>query len=374
MVERKYNYEFYLSKSKKLKKFIDSYENKPSTHRAYKLHLTRYFQTQDIKDVDNYVKDTRIMDKKEKIQYLDKLQEDLEIYWKELNQEYQGKTPYVWLSAMKMFLTYNKTFELDDVFIKLQKNGHGNVTITNTKTPTLKQLHKIFSYSDPESKAIFMFQLTSGQRIEQVIQTTFNNIDMDHDCPRVYYPNSKTKKPIKTRITPEAKKALQEYLYQRDKFIETRRLRGANNRKKTIDTKNRVFPMTVGNAEVIWATMCKNAGVYELDPNTKRPCFGTHCLRRYFLSHFKDREWGDYFSGHVTARNREYRQFSDEHLDQVYNDHVSDITIFEKTPDLTDINQEIQDLRNENEKLEHRLNEFTELMREMLQKNDKKNK
>ena len=108
------------------------------------------------------------MDKKEKIKYLDRLEKNLRSYWNDINNEFEGKTPYIWLSAIKMFLIYNKTFELDDVYVNLQKNGHGNYTVTNTKTPTKDQLRKIFSYSNPESKALFMFQLTSGQRIGQV--------------------------------------------------------------------------------------------------------------------------------------------------------------------------------------------------------------
>ena len=92
----------------------------------------------------------------------------------------------------------NKTLELDDVYISLQKSGHGNYAITETKTPTREELLRIFSYSNPESKALFMFQLTSGQRIEQVINTTFDNIDMTKDCPKIYYPQAKQKYWVKT--------------------------------------------------------------------------------------------------------------------------------------------------------------------------------
>jgi len=343
MTNRKYDYEYYLNKSKKLTKFLEKYENKKSTHRSYKLHLVRYFQTKGIKDIDKYVKDTRMMDKKEKIEYLDKLESDLTDYWKDINKQYTGKTPYVWLSAIKMFLIYNKTFELDNVYMDLQKNGHGNYAITDTKTPTKEELLKIFSYSNPESKALFMFQLTSGQRISQVVGTTFDNIDMNFDCPRVRYPTAKQKFWVKTRITPEAKKILQEYLDQRQKFIDIRDKRGKLHRKTKIDTEKRIFSMTTGNAEQIWRTMVENAGLYELDPVSKKPVFGSHCLRRYFLSHFGDETWGDFFSGHITTRNKEYRKYSDEKLDIEYNKHVNDLNIFETSPELSGINEQMQE-------------------------------
>ena len=350
MALRKYDYEKYLSNSKKLNKFLNTLKNRRSTYRAYLLHLVRYFEHMNIKDVDKYVKDTRQLNKKQKIQYLDGLEKDLTEYWQVINEQAHGKTPYLWLTAIKMFLIHNKTFELDDVFLKLQKNGHGNYSVTNTKTPTKEQLLKIFSYSNPESKALFMFQLTSGQRIEQVIETTFQNIDMDFDCPRIFYPRAKQKYKVKTRITPETKQLLQEYLEQRDKFIKTRTSRGQHLRKKELDM-NKLFPMDIGTANAIWTTMVKNAGLYELDPNTNKPVFGTHCLRRYFLSHFSDPNFGDYFSGHITPRNKEYRQYSDEKLDHAYKSNNSELLIFETIPDLTNVNQEINDLKTENKKL-----------------------
>ena len=384
MTARKYNYDFYLNNSTKLNNFLEKYKDRKSTHRAYKLHLVRYFQNLDIKDIDHYVKDTRMMDKKEKIKYLDKIEEDLRKYWIDLNKKAKGKTPYIWLSAIKMFLIHNKTFELDNVFIDLQKNGHGNYAITNTKTPTKEQLLKIFSYSNPESKAIFMFQMVTGQRIKQVINTTFDNIEglgeydkknRDYDIPRVFYPHAKQKYVVKTRITPECKKILIDYLEQREKFIETRTKRGNHCREGKLDM-NKVFPMDVGTANAIWNTMLKNAGLYELDPNSNRPVYGTHCLRRYFLSHFSDREWGDFFSGHITPRNKEYRQYSDEKLDEIYKNHVDEITVFESNPDLTEVNKKIAEKDKQLEEMQRTMEEMkgeiNELRFQKLERDNKK--
>ncbi len=313
------------------------------------------------------------MNKKEKIEYLDNLEKELTKYWIMINKEYKGKTPYVWLTAIKMFLVYNKTFELDNVYIKLQKNGHGNYARTNTKTPTKEQIKKIFSYSNPESKALFMFQLTTGQRINQVINTTFDDIEglgkfdkknRDYEIPRVFYPEAKQPYTVKTRITPECKKILLEYLDQREKFIETRTKRGNYKRKGSLDM-NKLFPMDIGTANQIWTTMVKNAGLYELDPHTKRPVFGTHCLRRYFLSHFQDKEMGDYFSGHITPRNKEYRQYSDERLDSEYKKNMDELFIFEGTPDLTEQNERITQLESEVRKWQDK---YGELLHELVTK------
>lgn len=381
MVIRKYDYDYYLGNSTKLKNFLDSIDDKPARHRAYKLHLVRYFEKMGIKDVDNYVKDTRAMIPENKIKYLDALEKDLKNYWKQLNQEATGKTPYIWLSAIKMFLMHNKTFELDNVYSAMQKNGHGNYTVTGTKTPTREQLLKIFSYADPESKALFVFQLTSGQRIGQVVNTTFHNAGIKYDeegkkyilpkeLLRITYPTSKPKVKIKTRITPEAKKILQEYLDQRDKFIEIRKKRGEYRRKQDLDM-NRLFCMNVSTANCMWTTMVKNAGLYELDPDTKKPYFGTHCLRRFFLTHFGDHEWGDFFAGHITARNIEYRQHSDneEKLDEEYMKHIGDLNVFStQSEDVKTLNEKMVEKDKQIDDMKKKIDDWETKYGEVLHK------
>jgi len=384
MVKRIYDYEKYLGSSKKFKKFLEGYETQKETYRSYRLHLTKFFQDIKIDDVDSFVKDTRLMNKKEKIKYLDNLEKVLIAYWKKYNEESKGKTPYLWLTAIKMFLLNNKTFEMDNVFAKMSKNGHGNRAVTNTKTPMKQQLLKIFSYSNPESKALFMFQMTSGQRIDQVVKTTFNDIEglgkydkkgRDYEYPRIFYHSSKAKTIIKSRITPEAKKLLIDYLDQREKFIQTRKKRGEHRRNKPLDM-NHIFPMDTGTANAIWTTMLKNAGLYELDPVTNKPVYGTHCLRRYFLNHFTDMQYGDFFSGHITARTREYRQYSDEKLDKVYRDNSEKLIIFESAPDLTEVHKELSEkdkqIQNLKDMMDEMKAEINELRFQKLEKNGKK--
>ena len=67
MVKRIYDYEKYQSRSEKYSKFLKSYENRSSTYRAYRMHLTKYFQDMNIEDPDNYFKDTRMINGKNKI-------------------------------------------------------------------------------------------------------------------------------------------------------------------------------------------------------------------------------------------------------------------------------------------------------------------
>jgi len=121
---------------------------------------------------------------------------------------------------------------------------------------------------------------------------------------------------------------------------------------------DRIFPMTIGTATIIWNTMVKNAGLYKLDPNTHKPVFGTHSLRRYFLSHFSDRDMGDFFSGHITPRNKEYRQYSDEELDKIYKEHINELKIFELEPDLTETHKEIEQLKKDKEEMQATMEEM----------------
>jgi len=73
------------------------------------------------------------------------------------------------------------------------------------------------------------------------------------------------------------------------------------------------------------------------------------------LNHFKDREFGDFFSGHVTPRNKEYRQYSDERLDEEYKNSIEDLTVFESIPDLSGVHEELKEKEDRIRKLEERL-------------------
>jgi len=363
MGKSKFNYKKILSKSKKLTSFLEEYKiRNDNTFRAYRYHLISFFEYHNIKNIDSYIKDTRLMEKEEKLPYLDNMTKKIEKYWTYINYDkknaFKGKTPYVFLSAIKTFLISQNSLELDSLWQKLKKNGHGNHTVTNLATPTKEELIKIFNQADLEAKALFMVQLTSGLRIGKITNMTFDNIDLNHKYPRIYFPSGKNKYPVKTRITPEAKKFLKQYQEQREKFIEIRRKRGAHNRENELDT-NRVFAMITGNAQQIWKTMLINAGLYEQDKNTKKPKYGTHCLRRYFLSHFTDRNWGDVFAGHITPVNKAYLQYTHEKLDEEYIKNSQNLNIFTddtEQKELLKINtKKLEEAQQKNQELEKRI-------------------
>jgi len=369
MPKSKFNYQKILSKTKKLSAFLEELkEINHNTFRAYRGHLVAYFQYHNINDIDKYIKDTEMMTIKQKKPYLEKLRKDISKYWRYINYDKdnasKGKTPYVFLSAIKTFCLDQNTTGLDSLWYKLKKNGHGNHAITNTRTPTKEELLKIFNHANLEAKALFMVQLTSGQRISQITNMTFDNLELDHEYPRLYFPSSKNKYSIKTRITPEAKKILQQYLEQREKSIEIRRKRGAHNRTTKMNT-DKVFAMTTGNAQDIWKTMVTNAGLYKTDENTNKPKYGTHCLRRYFLSHFTDRQWGDLFAGHITPVNKAYSQYTQQELDEEYIKNSQNLNVF------TDDTEQKELLKITNKKLEKAEQKNKDLEKQLTKLDDK---
>ena len=99
-------------------------------------------------------------------------------------------------------------------------------------------------------------------------------------------------------------------------------------------------------------------------------------MRRYFLSHFGDETWGDFFSGHITARNKEYRKYSDERLDEEYFKHKDDLNIFEIQPDVSDIREQLTERNAELDALRKQMeimrNQMNVLMAGKLIEMDKK--
>jgi len=321
-------------KSEKIKKFLDTHCQTQGTKIRYKYLLKQYFNYYKINNIDEYIKDTRQLEKKDKIEYLDKLEENITKYWRHINKITHGKTPYGFLSAIKMFLTHSKTFELDHLWQILQRNGHGNNSVTHYDTPTKDQLRKILSNADAESKAIILTILTSGQRENRILALKWDDIELDHEFPRLFFRTSKTNRIIKTRITPEAKEALLDYKEQKNKFIEIRRKRGEYKREQPLDL-NKVFPMNAGTLRQIWRTLCKNADLYILDKETNKPMYGIHSLRRYFKDNFTSEKWADIFTGHIKPRDEEYLKSinKENKIDEMYKEHSKNLYIYWNIPE-----------------------------------------
>ena len=349
------------NKSLKLQDFLKYYPKTDGTRRYYKLRLIEFFLERQIIDIDDYLKDSRLMPNKKRVQYLDKLEDDIRKHFNYINTEREpplhGSNAFI--AAIKGLLTYHK-IDLSEITWKtLRKNGNSEYRLSKFKTPTREQLRQILSHADVEAKAFFLVQMTSGSRISEIISLKMEDIDIDHEYPRMYIRNfnSKTGRSIRKRISPEAKEVLIDYLNIRKEIIETRRNRTIHTKHKISKDDNRLFPMGRANAEKMWMTITSKAGLYELDPQTNKPIMGTHSLRRYFKTRFGNHDpyLAKYFMGQSTKVDERYDDWTDEQLDEHYAEGVKHLFI-NQTPLETDnkIRQISKELDKTNESLKNK--------------------
>ncbi len=176
-----------MTDSKKMTDFLELHIRKES-RRQYGYHLEQFFTWKNNTDIDSYIEDPRRMLTEERITYEDAIKNDILGYWKHITEgdKFHGKTAYPFLSAMKGFLeSYNIIFS-PEFWRNLRRNGNGNYAITNFQQPTKEQLKAILSNADVEAKALFFTQLTSGQRLDQILDLRWSDIQLEHDYPRIF--------------------------------------------------------------------------------------------------------------------------------------------------------------------------------------------
>jgi len=301
------------------------------------------------------------MANKKRIHYLDTLEDDIRKHFNYLNTERDPPlhNSGVFLAAVKGLLTYYKVDLPEITWKNLRKNGNSQFRLSKFKTPTREQLRQILSHADVEAKAFFLVQMTSGSRISEIISLKMQDIDLDYEFPRIFIRNfnSKTGKPIRKRISPEAKESLIDYLNIRKEIIETRRNRTITIKYKIPEDDDRLFPMGRANAEKMWMTITRKAGLYKLDPQTNKPIMGTHSLRRYFKTRFGNHDpyLAKYFMGQSTKVDESYDDWTDEQLDENYSEGVKHLFI-NQTPLETDnkIKKILKELDKSNDSLKNK--------------------
>jgi integrase len=335
-----------LRKCKKITDYLEYRLNRDSTKRTFATHIRNYFLFLDISDVDSYFKDPRRMSNGKRIDYMDKIEHDIESYNNSL-KSYSGSFRLSNLSAIRKLLEYNKIDLGNSFWEGVRKAGAKAERESEIETPTIEQLRNILSRADNEGKAFFLIQMSSGSRVEEIRTLTFNNLYLNTDPPsfRITKEHSKTGRAITKFFSYEALEFLKQYLDKdRDRILLTR-LNRARNQKTKDDYKNQVFPMGKTNPEIIWSNLCKKEGLYKLDPKTKHPIMGTHSLRRFFEDNIGHGKLSKYMLNKLSKSEEAYSFKTKNKLEGLYKKHMDNLFIF-NTPKKTkeEINKLKEDL------------------------------
>lgn len=352
------------NKSKKINAFIKSYRSK-NTQYSYRASIKKYFvflneKYQKSIDPEIYIKDIRGMKDKERYKVTDRYEEDIDDYYNSF-VDLAPKTQALNITALKTFFRRNKIRLSDFYWDNKGAKATGKSSISESKTPTPMDLKKILSHGDTKSRSIFLIQASSGMRLSEVLQIKPNDIDMSKRCPRVTLSGryTKNKEKLRTRISPEAKGYLEEWFKIRTKALDT-----ASRRSRWEKDVNapQIFPFAPCTARRIWNTLLEKSEYDDKDCNGKvdRNKMGTHSLRRYFRQQFSkyDNDLAKYFMNQRGELDKIYRNYDDDYLDGEYEKGLKYLVVFEKPMDTTHIQEEITDLRGENQKLQKNVNDM----------------
>lgn len=302
----------------KIDEFLNEYTAK-ETIRQYKISLKKYFNYHN-QNPDIYVKDIRNLDNGKRNKIMDQYEIDITNYRNHLTkQDYSPKCIHNYISSVKMFLEHYR-IDLDKAFWKkLKSRGIEKVveSVCDFKIPTPAQLKQILTHANTKIRSISLLQSSSGMRIGEICNLTLNDIDLDYKFPHITIRKPKTKMKGRTRCSPEAKEAIQEWL----------KIRPDNDDPRLFQCKPKV-------ARTMWNRILKQSGYAKKDKNGKYPrnLMGTHSLRRYFRNEFSkyNNNLAAYLMNQRTGLDRKYRDWSDEYLDEQYARGVDHLLVFQQ--------------------------------------------
>jgi len=349
-----------LENSKTVSDFLNQFTS-TTTKRAYANHLRKFFSVIRAKP-DEYVVDIRLLENDEKIKATDRYEKDIIKYRNHIieKENFAPKSTYAYVNCVKLFLENNR-IELSKAFWKnLIHRGGGSSTICEFSIPTPSDLKKILTHASTQARAMFLLQSSSGMRINEVVKLKIADIDMNQTHPHITirYGSSKNRKPGRTRMSPEAKETIKEWLKVRKSAFEAAQKRTDKIYRKSDD--GRLFPTTTKSARRLWNRLLEKSGFNEKDSSTKynRYKMGVHSLRKYFRSQFSkyNNDLAKYLMNQRDILDKTYREWSDDYLDEHYAKGVNHLLVYgSRSEDITKINEQLNEKEERIKKLEERV-------------------
>lgn len=370
-----------------IEKTLNKITKKPGTKATYRSYLNLYFKILNIKNPDTYFNDNRdytkdIWNVAEKI------------------EDMPPKTQHTFISCVKRFLIRNdveiKSREWEDIATRNElKTAYA---IVDDVIPRSSQLKRLLQLAEPKINTLVQFLATTGCRINEALQLTLHDIDMDKRMVTIKPEISKTNKKRYTFFTEETKQILEMWMIERKRFIMnsfTKSIYKRNNLKSKgyeikksgdkwkiskdskrlkkedlVPLEERLFPFTSQNANLAWVNLLEKAGEpfnqKDMNPRLKHPRYRYHfhSLRKFWFHSFQNTDANknhiDFMGGHQSLLDRTYTDFLNhpEALKKTYDTFSSCLYIFESTPDLTDIHEQLSEKDKQIQDLKETMDEM----------------
>ncbi|MCK5112946.1 MAG: site-specific integrase, partial [Thermoplasmatales archaeon] len=193
-----------------------------SAKKYYRIYLEKYFEF--IKaDPDKYFDPNR--------DYTNDVRE----FSVHLQDNYAPGSQKIILSVLRNFLLENDVQLKPRIWkqIRIRNNLEGDLTIVEEKVPDNSELKQILQHGTIKEQALFLTNATSGERIDETLSLTFDNIQDRHIT--IQYHDTKKRYKRHTFITLEAREKLDAWLKVRPEYIKRKFAKSGYVRKQYAD-------------------------------------------------------------------------------------------------------------------------------------------
>lgn len=384
-----------------IEKTLNKLTKKPGTKATYRSYINLYFKLLKIKNPNTYFSDNR--DYTKDIWTVAEKIEDM-----------PPKTQHTFISCVKRFLLRNdiqiKSREWEDISSRNElKRAYA---IVDDVIPKSNQLKRLLSIAEPKIKTLIQFLATTGCRIGEALQLTWNLVDMETCMVTIPAEISKTNRKRYTFFTEETKEMLIMWERERERFIMnsfTKSIYTRNHlaakgyiikksgdkwklskdgkrleKKDLVKLEERIFPFTSQTATASWVGLLEKAGEpfnqKDHNPRLKFPRYRyhIHCMRKFWFHSFQNTNANknhiDFMGGHQSLLDQTYTNFLDnpEVLKETYGKYSSCLAIFETPADTSDIRESLAEKEKQIDLMQHKMDEMNQTMLLLLAKNQMK--
>ncbi|UCF11754.1 MAG: site-specific integrase [Thermoplasmatales archaeon] len=323
------------------------------TQRSYKSLLKRYFDFLGV-EPDTYFKSKR------------DYEDDVRKFSVFIRDVYAPGTQKAILNIIKNFLADNDVSIKPRVWKQIKLNNHleGDTEIIDEKIPDNSELKQILQHGTIKDRALFLVNATSGERINETLSLTINDIEDRHII--IQAKSAKKRYKRHTFITIEAREALDEWLKVRTKYIKEKIQKSAYVRRQLrqqgytwkyfdkeyhlfkdekeisfeeyANTDPRIFPFNYSTAVRMWNRLLESSGqpFNEKDDNPQliypHYKYHIHTLRKFaktqMMSTQINKNHLDTIFGHKKGMDTKYGKFRSEQLQKSYEEYCDCLSVF----------------------------------------------
>lgn len=230
-------------------------------------------------------------------------------------------------------------------------------------------IRTILLHLDELTTAVFLTLISSGMRIGECMQLTFSDIDIQKVPAEINIRGEYTKSGEQriTFLSDEAVRAIIAWLNIRERCLKGSAnknrglVRSGYSKAKNPEDNQRVFPFNYTAVSKRLITALKDAGIYEMDPKTKRSRTTLHATRTFFRSQLSlgcPLEITEALMDHSGYLTSAYRRYSKIQMAEIYQKNVHHVCVY------TD--QNIEELEKEFDK---KMQGTTELVQKVVGEN-----